>query len=57
LSRDAHANDRIRDDQRSSQARQFYGEQLGFRLVSEDDFKGAKAEPRQHTILGWAART
>src|SRR3954447_17097883 len=48
-------------------AREFYGDKLGFRFVSEDDFavvfdangtmlrvvKGAKAEPRQHTILGW----
>jgi catechol 2,3-dioxygenase-like lactoylglutathione lyase family enzyme len=47
--------------------RKFYGEQLGFRFVSEDDFaivfdangtmlrivKGAKSEPRQHTVLGW----
>ena len=48
-------------------ARTFYGEKLGFRFVSEDDFaivfdangtmlrvvKGAQGEPRQHTILGW----
>jgi catechol 2,3-dioxygenase-like lactoylglutathione lyase family enzyme len=50
-----------------TRARRFYGEQLQFRFVSEDDFaivfdangtmlrvvKGATAEPRQHTILGW----
>lgn len=48
-------------------AREFYGERLRFRFISEDDFaivfdangtmlrvvKGAKSEPRQHTILGW----
>ena len=49
------------------QARRFYGEVLGFRLVSEDNFalvfdangttlrvgKGNRAPPAQHTILGW----
>jgi len=48
-------------------ARTFYGEKLGFRFLSEDDYaivfdangtmlrvvKGAKASPAQHTILGW----
>jgi hypothetical protein len=51
----------------SVRARTFYGEQLGFRFISEDEYaivfdaggtmlrviKGAKGEPRQHTILGW----
>ena len=50
-----------------ARAREFYGGKLRFRFVSEDDFaivydangtmvrvvKGAKSEPRQHTILGW----
>jgi catechol 2,3-dioxygenase-like lactoylglutathione lyase family enzyme len=51
----------------AGKARQFYGEVLGFRLISEDDFalvfdangtmlrvtKGRKAPPAQQTILGW----
>jgi len=51
----------------ADKARQFYGNVLGFRLISEDDFalvfdaegtllrvgKGRKSPPAQHTILGW----
>ena len=50
-----------------AKARGFYGDVLGFRLISEDDFaivfdangtllrvgKGRKAPPAPHTILGW----
>jgi catechol 2,3-dioxygenase-like lactoylglutathione lyase family enzyme len=50
-----------------AKAREFYGDVLGFRLLSEDDYglefdangtllrvgKGRKAAPAQHTILGW----
>lgn len=50
-----------------AKAREFYGDVLDFRLLSEDDFalvfdangtmlrvaKGRKAPPPQNTILGW----
>ena len=50
-----------------AKARDFYGDVLGFRLISEDDFalvfdangtmlrvgKGRKSQPAQHTVLGW----
>ncbi len=49
------------------QAKAFYGDALGFRLISDDEFalvfdangtmlrvgKGRKSAPAQHTVLGW----
>ena len=53
-----------------AKAKTFYGEVLGFRFVSEDEYalvfdangtmlrvaKGSQSPPAQHTILGWEVK-